>query len=126
MPEQPADLNVKVDKSGGMTIWQAAGTLGIGSVLVLLIVPRLMTSGEQSQTFIQEKMITTLEKVAESDAEATAEWRSLGGKVDRAADKVDELADRMAPLVGRLDKVAEAVTEQVEQRDAETKAETEQ
>ncbi len=122
MPEQPADVNVKVEKPGGMTIWQAAGTLGIGSVLVLLIVPRLMTSGEQSQTFIQTKLIDVLEKNSERSAESTAVIKSTGESMERVADKVDELADRMAPLVGRLDKVASAVTEQVEQTKADAEA----
>lgn len=121
--ERTPDVNVKVEKPGSMTIWQAAGTLGIGSVLALLIVPRLMSSGEQSQTFIQTKLIDVLEKNSERSAESTAVIKSTGESMERVADKVDELADRMAPLVGRLDKVADAVTEQVEQtkQDAEPK-----
>ena len=109
-----------------MTVWQAAGTLGIGSVLALMIIPRLMSSGEQSQTFIQDKLITTLEKVAESDAEASAEWRSLGGKVDDLVEEQEELNKRLAPFAGEIKKLATAITEQVEQRDAESKQEAEQ
>jgi hypothetical protein len=109
----------------GMTVWQAAGTLGIGSVLVLMIVPRLMSSGEQSQEFIQEKLITTLEKVAESDAEASAEWKALGSKVDESVEELEELNKRLAPFAGEIKKLATAITEQVEQRDAETKLEAE-
>lgn len=119
MADEPADVNVKVERPGAMTIWQAAGTLGIGSVLALLIVPRLMSSGEQSQTFIQTKFIDVLEKNSERSAESTAAIKASGESMERVADKVDELADRMAPLVGKLDKVANAVSEQVEQTKAD-------
>lgn len=114
-----AEPDVTVDvKKQGMTFWQAVGTFGIGTVLLAILVPQMQSRDNKNQEFMQTKLVESLTENATKSAEQTAELRVTGEKMDRVADKVDDLADRMAPLVGRLDKVASAVSEQVEQQKA--------
>jgi hypothetical protein len=113
MPDSdPADVNVNIRKPGAMTIWQAAGTLGVGTVLVLLIVPRIMTSGEKTTDFLQGKFITTLETNA-------ANQTALVLKIDKLVDATDETNNILRPMVGKLEKFATAVNDQVEAVEAD-------
>jgi len=118
----PPDVSVKVEKTG-LSMFQvvttAAGTLGVGAVLVFIVVPRWIDSSERTTTFLQDKFIGTLERNAEKQTELIAETKGLAGKVDKLIDVTDETNDILRPLTGKLSAVAEAVSDQVEADRAE-------
>lgn len=112
---EPPDVNVKIEKPG-MSQWQQIAAYGVGTVALVFLLPLIWMSLTNSQTFIQNKLITTSEKSIEKMSENTAATKELVTKVDKLVDKQDELNDILKPLTSKLDKVANAVSEQTEQQ----------
>lgn len=128
VPPTPAPGPAPADKAGAsklgnITIWQAVSTLGVGTVLVMLIVPRMLTSADKSQTFIQEKLVTTLELSAQRQAEAnmlsqaqiaatnqqTAAMQMQSAGFNAILPEIKTLVSKMTPLVSRLDRTADGI-----------------
>lgn len=80
------------------------------------------SSSEKQQAFIQDTLISRLDRSTEKMADQTLSNNNLAIKVDKLADKQDDLNDILKPLSTKLGQVATAVKEQVEQRDQETEA----
>lgn len=131
MADDKPDVTVKARvERPGISIWQAAGTLGIGSVLALLIVPRLQDSSDRKDSFIQEKLVGTLQATAATQAEQTAALQQLTisiqnqtaaqqqqaaalnmflPRVDENIAAQRELAARLKTQSSRLDRVADGL-----------------
>ena len=119
-PAAPAD---NPGKLSNITIWQAAGTLGVGTVLVMLIVPKMMARDDKNQTFIQEKLVTTLELTAQRQAEAnilsqaqiaattqqTAAMQMQAAGFNAMLPEIKALTTKMTPLVSRLERTADGI-----------------
>lgn len=111
MSDKPTDVNVNVQRPG-MNQWQQIAAYGVGTVALVFLLPLIWNSLSSSQAFIQERLITTVEKNTEQSSKLT-------GKVDDLVEEQQELNQRLAPLVGELKKVATAVNEQVKQAESE-------
>lgn len=113
--------NVKVEKKG-MSFLQWVGVVGVGSALIVYVIPRMMQQDAANQAFIQTKMFDVVTESASAQVQAAKAMEDLADAVETQADAVAELSDsqraflgQLKPLTQQLGNVATAVTEQVEQ-----------
>lgn len=125
------------------------GVGAVVGFIALFVILKLLTDSQEhtqakddtNQEFIHGKLIGTVEttsaKAAENSAKSDAAMNRasgamekmatsfevgverLSGKIDAVVDKQDELVTEFKPLMSKLDKVANAVTEQTKQEAAQ-------
>lgn len=105
------DATVKVERKG-MSLLQWVGVVGVGSALLVYVIPRMMKQDASNQAFIQTKMFEVIEKSAEAQSQAAESMDDLTDAVKDMADGQDEFLRTLRPLTLQLDRVADELTTQ--------------
>jgi hypothetical protein len=101
---------------------------GLGVVIAAGAVKYLMDEGSKDGDFLRTKVqenTTAMTKVVDSMEDVASELKGVAEELDGVKDEQQQLVNAFRPMARKFQEAAEAVTEQVEQRDAETKLETE-
>lgn len=105
------DATVKVERKG-MSLLQWVGVVGVGSALLVYVIPRMMKQDAANQAFIQTKMFDVLEKSAIAQSKAADSMDDLADAVKDMSHGQEEFLQTLRPLTMQLDRVADSMVEQ--------------
>jgi hypothetical protein len=119
-PDTSVAVEVKRERMTLGDMIKAAGVMGVGAVLALYLVPKIVERGNADSDFIQTGMFETVKESAVAMQSAADAMDDLGDSVDALVEQQQELCQDLAPLVSQLDRVADAVQEQTAQQAADS------
>lgn len=73
--------------------WRAVQVIGLGSVIALIIIPRLVQQGEQKDTFIQQQFVDKVDKNTQAITTQTEVTRQQIDTGNRVVDSLNELCE---------------------------------